>query len=144
MAVSDSSSNAGFTSGRPRLPVGDSAEQSSVDSERRDPYSLLALYRRLIALRISNPVFQVGQYAPAAASGSIFAFRRHLGDQSTLVGLNVGDNAEQLTFRGRGTMLLSTHLDRESLQITRSIKLRPYEGVIVSEADASSHHPSLS
>jgi len=131
----DSSANAGFTSGRPWLPVGDGAEQSNVESERRDPYSLLALYRRLIALRMSEPLLQVGQYAPAAAPGSIFAFRRHLGEQSMLVGLNLGDDAEELLLRGRGTVLLSTHLDRETLRLTRSIKLRPHEGVIVSAAE---------
>ena len=45
----DASANAGFTSGRPWLPIGDS--QCDVESERRDAHSLLALYRALSKLK---------------------------------------------------------------------------------------------
>jgi alpha-glucosidase len=131
----DASANAGFTSGRPWLPVGDGTEQCNVESERADPYSLLALYRRLIALIKREPLLQAGHYAPVAASGTILAFRRHLGPHSLLVALNLGNDAADLTFRGRATMLLSTHLDREILPLTGSVRLRPHEGVIVSASE---------
>jgi alpha-glucosidase len=46
----DSSSNGGFTTGTPWLPVGDGVTRSVADQER-DPDSHLALVRRVIALR---------------------------------------------------------------------------------------------
>jgi alpha-glucosidase len=131
----DASANAGFTSGRPWLPVGDAAERRNVESERTDPYSLLTLYRRLIALRKAEPLLRAGHYAPVAAAAGIFAFRRRFGPNNLLVGLNLGDEAAELTLRCSSTILLSTHLDRETSGLTASIRLRPHEGVILSEKE---------
>ena len=49
----DGSANAGFTAAgvQPWLPVADSALQVNVEAQRADPYSLLSLYRELLALR---------------------------------------------------------------------------------------------
>jgi len=46
----DASATGGFTTGRPWLPVLEPTERN-VESQRDDPSSLLALYRRLIELR---------------------------------------------------------------------------------------------
>ena len=128
----DSSANAGFTSGRPWLPIGGGAEHCNFESERRDPCSLLALYRRLIALKNTEPVLQSGYYEPAAAPGSVFAFYRHLGERKILIGLNLGDATQELAMRGQGTLVLTTHLDREASRLTGAVTLRPHEGIIVS------------
>jgi alpha-glucosidase len=129
-----SSPNAGFTSGHPWLPIGGDAEQCNVASERRDPHSLLALYRGLIALKNTEPLLQSGYYQPAPAPVGVFAFGRHLGEQAIHVGINLSDAARELTVPGHGTIELSTHLDRERSHIMDTVTLRPYEGVIVSAA----------
>jgi len=49
----DDMPGAGFTTGRPWLPIG---EQVSVAAEERDPASMLELYRRLIRLRRERAV----------------------------------------------------------------------------------------
>jgi alpha-glucosidase len=128
----DSTANAGFSAGRPWLPIGDEPEQRSVESEQRDACSLLNVYRRLIAIKKTEPLLQIGKYAPALVGNGMFAFRRYFGDESLLIALNLGDEAEELALRGYGRLLLSTHLDREGLPLADCISLRPHEGVIVS------------
>jgi alpha-glucosidase len=45
--------NAGFTTGKPFFPIAENYRLVNVESQERDPRSLLAVYRRLIAFRRS-------------------------------------------------------------------------------------------
>ena len=56
----DATANAGFTTGRPWLPVPPSASEINVKLEERDPNSLLAWYRALIKLKKTNPALAAG------------------------------------------------------------------------------------
>jgi alpha-glucosidase len=58
----DGGPHAGFTTGRPWLPVAPDCAARNVAEERRDPESLLALYRRLIHLRRASPALTEGAY----------------------------------------------------------------------------------
>jgi len=49
-----------------------------------------------------------------------------------LIGLNLGDATQELAMRGQGTLVLTTHLDREASRLTGAVTLRPHEGIIVS------------
>jgi alpha-glucosidase len=51
----DDGPKAGFTAGEPWLPIGDDIAECNVSAQCRDRASLLALYRRLIALRNHHP-----------------------------------------------------------------------------------------
>ena len=50
-----SAPGAGFTTGRPWLPLGIDYADQNVEQQRGDPTSMLSLYRRLIALRRQSP-----------------------------------------------------------------------------------------
>jgi alpha-glucosidase len=65
---------AGFTTGKPWLPVGDDVETCNVEIQREDKRSQLNLYRSLIGLRTAEPVLRVGGYAPAGCFGEVLAF----------------------------------------------------------------------
>jgi alpha-glucosidase len=56
----NSGSNAGFTSGKPWLPVPASASQINVEEEERNPESLLAWYRALIRLKKTTAALERG------------------------------------------------------------------------------------
>jgi alpha-glucosidase len=86
----NASANAGFTDGRPWLPLAPDAAERSVDAQRSDPRSMLCLYRRLLQLRRSEPALAIGSYAPLPATGSILAFVREHGDRRLAVVLNIG------------------------------------------------------
>jgi alpha-glucosidase len=89
---------AGFTTGRSWLRLGPDAATRNVEMQSRDPNSVLAFYRRLIALRASTPALQVGSFRPVGAPvGDVVAFLRETSDQAVLVGLNLARGAVDWT-----------------------------------------------
>ena len=56
----NASANAGFTTGKPWLPVPSSADAINVQAERNNPDSLLAWYKMLIRIRKTVPAFENG------------------------------------------------------------------------------------
>jgi len=130
----DGSANAGFTTGRPWLPLNRDWRRRNVAALAADPRSILTLYRRLIALRRRRAALQVGDYVHAHVEGDLYAYERRRGGERLFVGLNFGHEEQTLTLPDdapRGRLCLSTHLDREGEAIERSARLRPAEGVVV-------------
>jgi alpha-glucosidase len=61
----DTSKDAGFsTADRPWLPVPPSAAEYNVNAESHDPNSILSFYKRVLALRRSEPALRNGSYVP--------------------------------------------------------------------------------
>ena len=54
--------NAGFTTGKPWLPIGPNFKTHNVATETADPNSILSLYRRMIALRRDETALREGKY----------------------------------------------------------------------------------
>jgi alpha-glucosidase len=83
--------HAGFTTGTPWLPAGETFRQVNVASEQADAQSLLAWYQRLLALRRTEPALRDGQYlALESGNASVVAFARRSADgQGALVVLNM-------------------------------------------------------
>ncbi|MDR4305416.1 DUF3459 domain-containing protein [Chelatococcus sambhunathii] len=132
----DASDNAGFTAGRPWLPLGADHTTRNVAVLDRDPHSILSLYRRLIALR-QDPILTTGAYHAVEAEGDVLAYERRLDGRRWLVALNLGPEQRRLRLpecdRTGGKLLLSTFLDRTGT-VSDPLQLRPDEGVIVSLA----------
>jgi len=119
----DATNSAGFTTGRPWLPIPASARTVNVALERDEPGSLLNLYRDLIRLRRGHPALRGGDYQPLApAQPALYAYLRRTGDQRILVTLNFGDQPRDLDHpqAGTGRILLSTHTNRNPPAATRS------------------------
>lgn len=129
----DDSEQAGFTTTLPWLPFADDSRRRNVMTQREDPSSLLYLYRRLLALRKSEPALAVGSYQPVEAGGEVVAFvRRHEGGRRWLVALNLSGEPQSITLRSRaGEVHLSTHADREGGRIADQVSLRGDEGIVV-------------
>ena len=131
----DDHPNAGFTNGAPWLPVADDYPARNVAAQRRDPASMLSLYRRLIALRKAKPALAVGTYAPVPAEGDVLAYKREHDGRRLLVALNLGSEPETLDVSDRlGYALLRTHCDRTGKSVDAPVHLRADEGVIVEAA----------
>jgi alpha-glucosidase len=130
----DTSRHAGFTTGRPWLPLAPEVQTVNVAVERRDPTSMLTLYRRLLALRRAAPALATGAYMPLAAEGNILAYRRTDGTQAYCVVLNLGSQPQHFDLReaaGARRIVLSTHLDRTGELVQGDLTLRADEGVIL-------------
>jgi alpha-glucosidase len=130
----DATGFAGFSEYEPWLPLPEMAKHENVQNQRRDPTSFLWLYRRLIALRRSEPALQLGSYRMIYAREDAWLFLRELDDEHILVALNMGSEPTAVAFTSGpilGRLLLSTHLDREGEEAHGSIDLRAHEGVVV-------------
>lgn len=118
---------AGFTNKRTRpwLPFGD-YYKFNVFSQISDPSSILFFVRRLLKLRNSNKVLQLGKYKEVEITDTLWRFQR--GGTVDVI-LNFAN--EPQTFKLRGNILLSTVPDHKSRWVEGSITLEAYEGIIL-------------
>ena len=126
--------NAGFTTGRPWLPIAPDAARVNVARERGDRTSILSLHRRLLALRRERPALTAGRYDAVGARGEVLTYVRSEGSDRCLVALNLGSSAASVSVpdgvRG-GRVLASTGMDREGAAVGEALDLRADEGVVV-------------
>jgi alpha-glucosidase len=130
----DSSVFAGFSTQRPWLPVAPDASGCNVAAQTADATSILALYRRLIAVRKGSEALLRGHYRPVAATGDILLYVREAGDERILVALNLGHEPMRVSFPRaelRGKVLVSCWQDRDDDDVADWITLRPDEGLII-------------
>jgi alpha-glucosidase len=128
----DGSPNAGFTTGRPWLPIGADNAAANVAAQQDDPTAMLSLYRRLLALRRSEPALLIGTYVPIAATDGVLAYERNHAGRRLLIALNFTSEPQPVNMdRDPEKLLLSTYLDRSQQIPAPSIVLRAHEGVIV-------------
>ncbi len=86
----DGSPNAGFTRGRPWLPLGDDAARVDVAAEAADPASMLSLVRALTRLRRATEALRAGAYRELAVAGPLFVYARETAASRVVVVLNLG------------------------------------------------------
>ena len=87
--------NAGFTTGKPWLPVPEAHRRRAVDLEQGDPASVLAHYRRALAFRRLHPALVAGTIEFLAADGDVLAFVRATGDERLLCVFNFASDAAE-------------------------------------------------
>jgi alpha-glucosidase len=127
------SPHAGFTRGIPWLPLSPSFRTVNVDTERMNSTSLLTLHRRLIALRRAEPALNTGAYHRIPGTDDIMMFVRQAGASRFLIALNFSSKPAALSWSGtryRGTIVISTALNREGERFEDGITLRPDEGIV--------------
>jgi len=99
----DDSTEAGFTTGRPWLPVADAHRAHAVAMQDPDPSSTLNATRRFLRCRKTMPALQLGDIAFHAAPEPILAFSRNLAAERMLVVFNLsGTAAEWVLPQGLG------------------------------------------
>jgi alpha-glucosidase len=126
----DGSVLAGFTSGKPWLPLGTDHASVNVEAMREFPESILNLYRRLIELRRKNRFLTHGAIQAVSAESNILRYERSEGNDRFAIALNLAHEQARISHPS-GRVLLSTYLDRAGENVDKSVLLRPDEGVIV-------------
>ncbi|RPJ87066.1 MAG: DUF3459 domain-containing protein [Acidobacteria bacterium] len=123
---------AGFTAGSPWLPVHSNYATINVKSQRSDPTSVLALYRRLIQLRRSEPALTRGSYRSIPAPQGVIAYLREAEGRKLQIALNLTSQPQTAPVHGLvGRIIVSTILDTDAGPVKESLSLRADEGVIV-------------
>ena len=135
----DKSVLAGFTSGKPWLPLGPDHAICNVQSLRENPRSILNLYRRLVELRRHNSALTRGAINAIRIQGNVLLYERSHGDDRTVIILNLGHEPACVSHTP-GRLLLSTYLDRDGNDVVGDASLRADEGIIV-EVTSTCTHP---
>src|SRR5271165_453537 len=95
----DESKNAGFSEAKPWLPVPPTYKTHNVADESKDPNSVLAFYKKVLALRHTNPALLEGSYVPVDDNDpNVLAYMRVYKDQAVLVALNMTASAQKVNF----------------------------------------------
>lgn len=137
----DTTCQAGFTSGRPWLPVAQDYPQLNVAREASDPRSLWCLYRRLLELRRISPALSRGECRLIEGSprDCLLYQREARTEEGTidrmLVAVNFVERACEFTLpagSSHGRVLVSTDPDAgNALWNPGRIQLGPNEGLLV-------------
>jgi len=126
----NSTKEAGFTTSPTSwLPIPPNASRDNVATEKQDPNSIFNTYRRLLALRKSEPALRDGSYqAINEDDQNVFAYLRKAGGSTILVALNMSGEPRTIAVKSvdasTATPLYSSpslsgdvlHLDHLSLE----------------------------
>ena len=129
----DGSANAGFSPVDPWLPLNADWRRCNVALMAREPHSILALYRELLAARRMQPALSIGDFALLAAKDDVLAYERRHGPERVIVALNLGQRPQRLDlpdWAGDYKPLLSTAGDTAMVD-GKALHLRENEGVIL-------------
>ncbi len=92
----NASAHAGFSMAKPWLPVPPSAQTHNVESELRDPGSVLNFYKRLLFLRHHEEALLDGEYIPLNEnSPNVLSFLRRYKNEAVLVILNMSGSLQK-------------------------------------------------
>ncbi|MBN2851596.1 MAG: alpha-glucosidase [Clostridia bacterium] len=122
----DDSSQAGFTTGKPWIPVNGNYELINMKNQVENSGSVMNFYRTLITLRKENEVLLSGGFRELKISKNVFAYQRELEGTIFTVILNFTKKMVKADFKGQ--LLLSTYNEK-----TYHGVLLPYEAVILRE-----------
>jgi alpha-glucosidase len=131
----DRSPYAGFSTREPWLPLADNWAEQNVERLDLQTFSILNLYRRLLALRRSHEALRLGRYQTLTCNDDVFGFARTLGQERLIVLLNFSQEGRSVSLEGSApaTVLLSTARDRSGERIASQITLDANEAVIMTE-----------
>jgi oligo-1,6-glucosidase len=126
----DASEHAGFTTGKPWLPVNPDHGEWNAAAQRHDDTSVLAHYRRLIALRHEHAVVALGDFAMLLPDHEhVYAFTRTLEQAQLLVVCNVG--RESYPLAGLLPEAVDAELVLGNLTATDPAVLAPWEARVL-------------
>ena len=129
------SKNAGFTTGTPWISVNPNYVTINAEAENKNPNSCLNYFRKLVWLRMDNPVLVYGKYALLDKKNpDIYAYTRTGEGKKFLILLNFSKN-RAFTIPGIGVagkkLLLSNYTGGPVPNVSKQgISLRPYEALI--------------
>lgn len=123
-----SETNAGFSSGKPWLPVSDDYKTCNAEAEGKDEGSVLSWYRSLASLKKEHQELVDGDYEELIPENEqIFAYSRDDGKHKSIILVNLsGEQAEYESSLTDGCDLVISSYGSGS----RTGSLQPYESVI--------------
>jgi len=126
--------NAGFTTpgNAPWLPLQPNWPTVNAKVQSTEPRSVLNLYRRLLALRRSEPALHRGTIGEVQFEGAVLRYRRSAqeGGKEFQILLNLGSEPAAVN-SPRGRVALTTLLDGEGGMVEGPLTLEAGEGLLI-------------
>lgn len=125
--------NAGFSTGEPWIPVGNSYESINAEAALKNEDSVFYHYKNLINLRKEYDIISEGSVDMILEEhDKVFGFTRTYENEMLIVlnnfyGENTEVNLDDELLQGKSRILISNYKD--SMELGKNISLRPYESV---------------
>ncbi|MBQ3443841.1 MAG: alpha-glucosidase [Selenomonadaceae bacterium] len=118
----NSTKNAGFTSGKPWLPVHEDFKRCNVEIEEREADSVLNYYRKLSKLRNSSEILLRGEYEELYPENEeLYIFKRTFGGKKITVAVNFTTHEVKMPISG-GKKILGNYPDEKNyLRATEAV-----------------------
>jgi len=129
----DRSPMAGFTTGKPWLPLNPDHMRRNVAALAADSSSILHLYHRLIAMRRSHPVLVSGALKEVSAEGMLLRYERVDKSSRLVLLLNLGEEPLRVVAPS-GMVLISTMPGKEGTIVANMVALDANEGLVLAAA----------
>jgi alpha-glucosidase len=130
----DSSEYAGFTNIKPWLPLERRYARQNVAVQRKDPYSMLSLYKKLMDLRKNEPSLSIGKFIPLSSDNQLITYLREAeGYPRFLVLLNLTHRPGYFTSNTpmSGKIEIATAPELEGVVVTSPINIGGDEGILI-------------
>ncbi len=130
----DTTRNAGFTTGHPWIKVNPNYKTINVETEERNPNSVLNYFKKIIRLRKKNLILIYGKYTLLDKDNpDVYAYTRELNGKKDLVLLNFTTHKAQakLSFdMGKARLLIDNYSTVPDANAIKTFTLRPYEAAV--------------
>ena len=105
--------NAGFTDGEPWIGIPENHTYINTEEASEDPDSILAFYKKLIALRKEYDIIADGSFEAIETPDNMFAYRRRLGTQTLTVVCNLTGDETELRMIPEGDLLICNYKNEQ-------------------------------
>lgn len=128
----DDSSQCGFTTGTPWLPIGEANCGVNVQLSSKDPASMLGFYKVLIHLRRAEPALVSGHLTDLASSDGVLQFVRSDNKKQFRIIVNLAEHSQRVIVPS-GVIRACTDVRREGEAVADAVYLERAEAVILEE-----------
>lgn len=132
----DDSANAGFSTGKPWLPIAANYEITNVKNEQKSKTSILSLYQTLIRLKKNHPALSGSFRFLENKNPALIAFERTGKTGRLIIILNYSQKSERFTSSlGKGTLICDTALAKQKIPLDlTSLALPPLAGYLIEQS----------
>ncbi len=129
------SDGAGFTTGKPWLPIAGTHKTVNVAAQENNPDSLLAFTRRLLKLRRENEALYAGSWQLIDSHTELLVYARGGKSGAFMVILNFAEKTRTISIDDPGNwqVALGTHRDREATLSGEALSLSSLEVLILQQ-----------
>ena len=128
--------NAGFSTQAPWLAVTDNYREINVETEEKDPDSILNFYKKLVQLRKEKKIISEGKISfIQTTDDTLFVYKRSLGEQELVVLNHLSDEVKPVivpeTWQNYHRLLGNYDKMPEYIPEEKKFCLRPYETIVL-------------